>query len=147
MNRRLTALTLATVALLGLTACSGSPEQDASSTVDAAASDQTVPEACTEVNDVMTEATAGLQDIDPSDPATAATALRTISDGIGDAVSSVSNAEISGVLPDLQTAFSGAADTMEAVAAGDTERAAELNTAITDIQSSLTEFTELCGAS
>ena len=144
MNRRLTVLTLTAAAMLALSGCSGDPNGGASG--DGGSSDQSVAEACTQVNDVMTEATAGLQDIDPSDPAGAASALRTISDGMGDAAASVTNAEVSDILPDLQTAFASAADTMEAVAGGETERAAELNDSISDVQTSFQRFTELCGS-
>lgn len=142
MNRRLTALTVAAVALFALTGCTAGDADGG----DATPSNQSVEDACTQVDDVMTEATAGLQEIDPSDPATAAEALRTIADGMGDAATEVTNEEVSGILPDLQTAFSSAAESMEAVAAGDTERATELNTALTDVQGSIESYTELCGA-
>ncbi|QLD10305.1 hypothetical protein [Microbacterium oleivorans] len=145
MNRRLTAFAITAAALLALTGCTGG--NDSPEGGNAAESTQSVEDACTQVNDVMTEATAGLQEIDPSDPATAATALRTISDGMGDAADAVTNSEIAGILPDLQTAFASAAESMEAVAAGDTERASELNTALTDVQDSIGRYTELCGAS
>lgn len=142
MNRRLTALTVTAVALFALTGCTAGNADGG----DAAPSNQSVEDACTQVDDVMTEATAGLQEIDPSDPATAAEALRTIADGMGDAATEVTNEEVSGILPDLQTAFSSAAESMEAVAAGDTERATELNTALTDVRGSIESYTELCGA-
>lgn len=142
MNRRLTALTVTAVALFALTGCTAGDADGG----DAAPSNQSVEDACTQVDDVMTEATAGLQEIDPSDPVTAAEALRTIADGMGDAATEVTNEEVSGILPDLQTAFSSAAESMEAVAAGDTERATELNTALTDVQGSIESYTELCGA-
>lgn len=142
MNRRLTTLAVTAVALFALTGCTGGgePAGGASPT-----SEQSVEDACTQVNDVMTEATQGIQEIDPSDPAAAASALRTISDGMGEAAGAVTNEEVSGILPDLQTAFSSAAESMEAVAAGDTDRATELTTALSDVQGSIDTYTELCG--
>ncbi|SDQ77068.1 hypothetical protein [Microbacterium sp. cf332] len=141
MNRRLTAVTVATVALFALTGCTGGNGSDGASP----ASDQSVEDACSQVDDVMTEATQGIQDIDPSDPAAAASALRTIADGMGEAADSVTNDQVAGILPDLRTAFSSAADSMEAVAAGDTDRATELTTALGDVQGSIDTYTELCG--
>lgn len=143
MNRRLTALTVTALALVALTGCTGGDDSAAGGSTPA--STQSVEEACTQVNDVMTEATQGIQEIDPSDPAAAAGALRTISDGMGDAAAQVTNEEVSGILPDLQTAFSSAAESMEAVAAGDTDRATELTTALSDVQGSIDTYTELCG--
>ncbi|MDF2578913.1 MAG: hypothetical protein K0S49_492 [Microbacterium sp.] len=145
MNRRMTALTVTALALVALTGCTGG--DDSASGGSNAASNQSVEDACTQVDDVMTEATQGIQEIDPSDPAAAASALRTISDGMGEAAAQVTNEEVSGILPDLQTAFSSAADSMEAVAAGDTDRATELTTALSDVQGSIDTYTELCGAS
>ncbi|WP_114588595.1 hypothetical protein [Microbacterium arborescens] len=143
MNRRLTALTVTALALVALTGCTGGDGSAAGGSTPA--STQSVEEACTQVNDVMTEATQGIQEIDPSDPAAAAGALRTISDGMGDAAAQVTNEEVSGILPDLQAAFSSAAESMEAVAAGDTDRATELTTALSDVQGSIDTYTELCG--
>lgn len=135
--------------LLTLTACTGTP----SSTESGGGSDtggpggspdQSVAEACATVNDTLTDAAAGLQQIDPADPGAATTTLHGIADGIGEAADAISNAEVSALLPDLESAFQAAADSMAALAAGDATRAAELNTAIGEVQSSITEFTELC---
>lgn len=142
MNRRLTTFAVTAAALIALTGCTSSG--DAESTP--AAENQSVQDACTQVNDVMTEATSGLQQIDTNNPAAAADALRTIADGLNQAGSTVSNPEVGAVLPDLQTAFASAADSMEAVAAGDTSRASELTTTLSGVQDSVDTYTQLCGS-
>ncbi|MEH3089525.1 MAG: hypothetical protein PGN24_08025 [Microbacterium arborescens] len=146
MPRRTTAraaVAAAAIAVIALTGCSAPGEGDDASA--APGSDQSVADACTRIDDVLNRATAGLAEMSADDPAASAQALRTISDGLGSAAAEVGNAEVASLLPDLRTAFGSAADAMEAVAAGDTDRAAELGDALSGVRDSVARFGELCG--
>lgn len=145
MPRRTIAVAAAAVALLALAGCTapGGSEDDAASGVPG--SDQSVSDACARIDDVLARATTGLQEMSSDDPAASAQALRTISDGLGSAAADIGNADVAALLPDLRTAFASAADSMEAVAGGETDRATALGDALSDVRGSVERFGELCG--
>jgi hypothetical protein len=134
MNRRLTALSLSAIAMLGLTACSGG----------GGAESQTVDEACAAVSDTINTAFTDFTGVSAAEPEEAADAFQSAADAVGDAGDDVTNAEVAELLPDIEAVFSTAAEAMTAVAEGDQARAAELQDVATDMQASLTRFQELC---
>ncbi len=145
MTRRLPrALPLVAVAALLLTACTGDRNGDGG---DDAAGTQSVAAACATIDETLTEAAGGLQQLDPADPAAATATMQTIADGVAEAAASVDNAEVAALLPDLESGFRSAAEAMTALAAGDASRAAELSAAVGEVQSSITAFGELCDGS
>ncbi len=157
MNRRIAALAISAVALLGLTACTGTvagndsaKDSDTSTSAPSEAaqgdSDQTVADACAAVGTIVQDATTELQDVAEGDPAAAAAAMQNVADSIGEAADSVTNAEVAAILPDLKAGFAAAAEVMTAVAGGDLSKATELQTSLEDIQTSFATFSDLCTA-
>lgn len=173
MNRRMTALTIAAVALFGLTGCTGtlvpaessssgagsstaSPSESATATPgagddaaggdDTAAGGQTVAEACAIVTTSVNDAMVGLQNVDASsDPQTSIDALTTASDAIGAAAGEIDNPEVVTAATGLQGTFSQIAGVARAVLIdGDTAQAEQMGTLTQELQTSVTAFTELC---
>lgn len=146
MTRRLPrALPFLAIAALLLTACTGDGADGGGG--DDAAGTQSVAAACATIDETLTEAAGGLQQLDPADPAAATATMQTIADGVAEAAASVDNAEVAALLPDLESGFRSAAEAMTALAAGDASRAAELSAAVGEVQSSITAFGELCDGS
>lgn len=155
MNRRIAVLTIAAAAMLGLSACSGSPSADSGSTADsgsaaeAPASDQSVADACAIVQTKLQEASTALSEIDitatTSDPQTTIDAFSETVDGIGDAAESVSNEEVKTATTAVHEDFVTVRDLMQKVLIDqDTSVAGELSTATTDMQTSGNELNTLC---
>lgn len=147
MNRRLITLALAATAVFGLSACTGggdaAPSDDASSG-GSASSSQTVEEACAAVNDTIQSVSDDFANVSAENPEEAATAFQAAAEAIGQASSQVGNAEVSALLPDLEVAFQKTGEAMEALAAGDASKLAEMQTLAADLQGSITSFQELC---
>lgn len=156
MNRRVTALVVATVAVFGLTACTGAPSGSSSapsassstggSSEEPAEGTQTVAEACAVVEDTIVDAQAGFEDVSAEDPAAAAEAMQSVAAAVGELPDKVSNADVSALLPDFVDAYATLADVLTAVAEGDMTKVGELETLGTDLQSSVAAFQELCTA-
>src|SRR5690242_2129831 len=101
MNRRIAALTMAAVALLGLTACTGPgstpPKPSVSTSGEADGSDgdagdgQSVEEACALIQQTMTEATEEFSNASTEDPAAVVEAMKAAAEKLQDAASQISN--------------------------------------------------------
>ncbi|PZU49154.1 MAG: hypothetical protein DI566_02250 [Microbacterium sp.] len=145
----LSAIALAAAAF-ALAGCVGSPGADADPTSavpsDTEPSTQTVAEACEVVRTSVEDAADQLGSLDTSDPQAAFAALSAVGAKVQDAAAAVDNAEVSALLPGLQAGFTGAADALQGLAAGDLSKLPALQQAASDIQSSLAEFAELCPA-
>lgn len=156
LPRRIAALTLAAVALVGLTGCtgfsagSGSPAPTSSATEGAGSDDgsgdgtQTTAEACQLVTDIMTEATAEFENMDANDPDAVVQAMEAAVASLDDAQSQVTNAEVAAILPDMQEMFQQVADIMAAIVAGDASKVGELQELGTSFQETGQRFEELC---
>lgn len=157
MNRRIAAFAIATVAVLGLTACGGSPaaEDDASSNTGDSApaeetnTDQSVEEACGIVIPELTEAAGALSDIDPSaaaeDPQATIDQFNTFVDSLGATVDKVSNTEVKDTTSAVHEQFVNLSDMLNKVLVEqDLDAASDLNTVQTDVMETSTALQELC---
>ncbi|REJ05269.1 hypothetical protein DY023_10460 [Microbacterium bovistercoris] len=158
MNRRIAAIAIAAVAILGLSACSGTPASDSSSGKSSSASkeapettDQSVADACKIATDKVSAASSGLQDIDmskaASDPQGTIDALTTLVDSLGEASESVSNPEVKAAVTDFHDSYAQLRDVFKKVVVdGDTSAASDISTLTGDLNDSVKALTELCTA-
>lgn len=162
MNRRIAAWTIAAVAVLGLTACSGSPSTSdgASDTDDTSSSapaetntDQSVADACAIVSAKVTDATASLSGLDmtaaAADPQATVDQFSETVDAIGEAVDSVDNAEVKDATNAIFEDFTAMRDSLSKLLVEQdtsTEAISAATATITAVQESTTAFTELCTA-
>ncbi len=147
MNRRITALTLAAVALFGLTACTAptvSPTTSTSAGAGASGDGQTVAEACALVQQTITEATSEFESAASADPASVVEAMRNAADSIAGAASQVSNDEVAALLPSLQEMFGKTSEIMQALVDGDVSKLGEMAEIGQSFQETTETFQELC---
>jgi hypothetical protein len=156
MNRRIAAWTIAAVAVLGLTACSGSPaaEDDTSNGAGDSApaeetnTDQSVEDACGIVLPKLQEANAAASEIDTTgatDPQTTVDQFSTVVDAFGEAADSVDNADVKAATSAVHEDFAALGDLLSAVLIDQDVAAAEGMTTITsDLTESATALQELC---
>jgi maltose-binding protein MalE len=155
MNRRIAAFTIAAVAVLGLTACSGSPSStDGSSTksdssTSAQNTDQSVADACTEAGAKVQAASQELSSLDVSaaaaDPQGTVDAFSKTVDAIGAAAESVGNPEVKAAVGDVYDDFGALRDVLSKVLIDqDTAAASDMTTIMADVQESSTALSTLC---
>lgn len=155
MNRRIAAMTIAAVAILGLTACSGSPSaSDDSSTNNSSApaeqnSDQSVADACAAAGEKVQAASTELSQLDVSaaaaDPQGTVDAFSKTVDAIGEAADSVGNPEVKEAVAAVYEDFGALRDLLSKVLVDqDTSAASEMGTITADVQESSTALSTLC---
>lgn len=156
MNRRIAAWTIAAVAVLGLTACSGAPtaEDDKSSDAgDSAATeetntDQSVEEACGIVMPKLVEASGASSEIDTTgatDPQTTVDQFNVVVDAFGEAADSVSNTEVKDATTAVHEDFVALSDVLSKVLIDQDVAAAEnMGTISSDMTESATALQTLC---
>lgn len=159
MNRRIAAWTIAAVAVLGLTACSGSPSasDDSNKTESSApaeptqeaSSDQSVADACASATAQIQSATQSLTSLDVSaasaDPQGTVDTFTESVDAIGAAAESVSNPEVKAAVTAVYEDFGAMRDLLSKVLVdGDTSVATEMSTVSADVQESALAVSELC---
>lgn len=165
LPRRFAALTLATVALIGLTGCTGFPTGTAGSTPSATSSEpadgagdgsdsgtgegsadgeQTTAEACALIEETMTEATAGFENLDPENPDAIVEGMEAAVQTLSDLSTEITNEEVAAILPELQTTFQQVADIMAAIVAGDASKVAEFEQLGASFQETGERYQELC---
>lgn len=161
LPRRFAALTLAAVALIGLTGCTGFPTGTAGSTPSATSSDsadgsdsgtgegsadgeQTTAEACALIEETMTEATAGFENLDPENPDAIVEGMEAAVQTLSDLSTEITNEEVAAILPELQTTFQQVADIMAAIVAGDASKVAEFEQLGASFQETGERYQELC---
>lgn len=160
MNRRIAAWTIATVAVLGLTACSGAPSTSEDTSGDAApseeaapaeetTSDQSVADACGIVIPELTEASSALGDIDPTatdvDPQETVDQFNSFVESLGGTIDKVSNTEVKDAATAVYEDFASLGEVMSKVLIDqDLEAASDMSTITTDMTASATALQELC---
>jgi len=156
MNRRIAAWTIAAVAVLGLTACSGTPaaegdksdEAGDSAPVEETNTDQSVEEACGIVLPKLQEASSAAGEIDTTgatDPQTTVDQFSTVVDAFGEAADSVSNTEVKEATTAVHENFVALGDVLSAVLIDqDLEAASDITTITSDVTTSATALQELC---
>jgi len=157
MNRRIAAWTIATVAVLGLTACSGAPatEEDTSNdSSDSAATEETetnanqsVEDACGIVIPELTEASSAMSDIDAAaaDPQATVDQFNTFVTSLGETVDKVSNPEVKEATTAVYDDFVTLSEMLQKVVVDqDVSAAEDLSTVTSDMTESATALQELC---
>lgn len=156
-SRRMAALAISAVALLGLTACTGSPTASESSDPSSSASaatgtddasgsdgDQTTAEACQLVQDTITEATDKLENVDSEDPEAIVGGMEAAAESLAGLAPQVTNTEVAALLPTLEDMFGQVADMMSAIVSGDAASVDTEKVGAT-MQETMAAFQELCG--
>lgn len=156
LSRRLTALTLAGVAMLGLTACTGASTVSDGSRPTSSASEpkpsvdvqgdegQSTADACALVEDTISQASAEFENISSEDPTALVEAMRSAAQQLSDASSQITNDQVAALVPSLQEMFSKVADVMQALAEGDASKLGEVEQLGTSFQETSAAFQELC---
>lgn len=173
MKRRIAAwLATATIAFLGLTACSGddsgsvdsgseavtttteetsAAEEDTSSAAEettAEAAEQTVAEACISMATPMAEAGSAIAEIASAatdDPQSAVDAWTELADAYATAKDQITNVEVKDAATAAYEDVAAVRDLLQKLYVdGDTSVLSEYTTAVTDMQESLTALNELC---
>ena len=154
-TRTIASLTLATVALLGLTACTGSPAgtgapADPSASRSTQSSDQpgddgqSTADACALIQESIQEATAEFQSVATADPAAVVDAMTSAAERLSDTATQVTNDEVADVVPALQEMFTQAAEVMDAISLGDVSKVDDLSQIGTKLQETSETFQEIC---
>jgi len=155
LRRRIAVLAIAGTAIFGLSACTGTPVTPQSSSTtggstpqnqDDTAGDegQTTAEACTLIQDTITQATDEFENVSSEDPAAVVAAMEAAAQRIAEASTQVTNDEVAALLPSLQGMFQGVADAMGAIAEGDVSKLSEVEELGTGFQETSEKFQALC---
>jgi hypothetical protein len=150
MNRRFAALTIAAVALFGLTACTGSSGDSGDSppaSESSAPSDgdgQSVADACALVQDTIEDATAEFGEASVQDPAAVVDAMQAAAGKLAEAASQVTNEDVAAILPDLEEMFATTAEVMQGIVEGDISKLDDLTALGDGFQETTQRFQELC---
>lgn len=156
MNRRIAAFAIASVAVLGLTACAGGaaeePTEDTADSAEAPAeetnTDQSVEDACGIVVPQLQEASNAATDIDTSgeaDPQATVDQFNKVVDAFGEAADSVSNAEVKDATTAVYEDFVALSDVLNKVLVEeDLDAASDMSTITSDMTESATALQELC---
>lgn len=161
MNRQIAAWTIAVVAVLGLTACSGSPGESDDTSADSSASestpaaeastDQSVADACAMVGEKVSAATGSLSGLDIStamdDPQGTVDSFSDTVAAIGEAAEAVTNSEVKDATAAVYEDFGALRDLLSTVLVDkDTSVSAELAAVSSDVQESASALGALCSA-
>ncbi len=152
MHRRLTALALATIALFGLSACTGAPAATPSSSSSSGAQTggggdgQTVAEACALIQDTIAGATGEFESAASADPAAIVEAMKTAASQVAEAASQVTNEEVAALLPSLQEMLTQTSELMQALVDGDVSKLGEMSEIGESFQETTERFQELCAS-
>ena len=141
MNRRLATVAITAAAILGLSACAGSPTGGSAAPAEKT---QSVAEACATIADTMEDATSEFQSMDMENMDSVVDAMNAATESLDEAASNVTNEEVAELLPQLQEMFVKVSEGMAAIADGDLEKLAEFQDLGTEFQGVLAEYQELC---
>ncbi len=153
LSRRVAALAIAAIAVLGLTACTGAPA-GTSPTASGGTGSSTAPqqdggpqstaEACQLVQDTIEDATSEFENVEAEDPTAVVDAMEVAAERLGELSSKITNEEVAPLLPSLEAMFAEMSEVMSAIVEGDTSRLGELEELATSFQSTSEQFQELC---
>lgn len=151
MNRRIAALALAVTALVGLTACSVTPQSGSTESAPAPTSappadgdGQSAADACARIQDTFQKAVDDFADAATGDPAAVADAMNDAAQNIRDAAAEVTNADVAAILPELEELFATTAEVMQGIVEGDVSAIGELAALGERFQDASARFEELC---
>lgn len=150
MSRRIAALALVAVAALGLSACTGLPAGGGATGGAGADSSgdggQTIAQACTLVQDTITQTASEFEQAAQQDPATVVAGMQAAAERIGSTASQVTNDQVAAILPSLQDMYAQLGDIMQSIGEGDVTRLADLASLTADFQETMQTYGELCPA-
>lgn len=150
MNRRITALMIATVALFGLTACTAFPAASPTATSTAEASEtpegdgQSVAEACALVQDTIEQAAEDFRTAAQDDPAAVVEAMKNAAAELSAAAGQITNEDVAAVLPGVEEMFTTTAEILQDIVEGDVSKIGELATIGETFQETVQQFEDLC---
>ncbi|WP_127818703.1 hypothetical protein [Microbacterium sp. CPCC 204701] len=153
LNRGLAAVAITAIALLGMTACTGTPisssngstsSSESAPPAEESGSGQTVAEACALIEDTMNQAMQEYENMSVEDPAALIAAMDAAVQSLSDASAQVTNEEVGALMPSLQEMFQTLADAFTALADGDMSKLTELEGVTAEFQQTATRFQELC---
>ncbi|MET0780397.1 MAG: hypothetical protein ABWZ16_02605 [Microbacterium sp.] len=151
MSHRIAAVTIAAIALLGVTACTGSPT-DASSAGTSRSTDQPGDEgqskadACALILQSIEDATAAFENASSTDPAAAADAIAAAADRLAVTATQITNDEVAALVPSLQDMYAQVAEVMDGVTKGDLSRIGDVSQLGGRIQETSLAFQQICDA-
>ena len=150
MSSRIAALVLATAAVFGLSACTGSPAPPASASTSPGTDQpgdegQSTADACALIQESIREATEEFENAATADPATAAAAMTSAAERLAESAADVTNDEVAALLPSLRDMFAEVGAVMDDVVQGDTSKLDELSRLGTELRQTGEAFQEVCG--
>ena len=156
MHRRIAAFTIGAVALLGLTACTGSADPSASTSssrgagggdaaTDEAGDDgQSTQDACALISETIADATDAFDSAEESTPESVVAAMKSASETLSRVTDEITNDEVAVLLPDLVDMYAQTAEVMEAALVGDTAGLTQLSDLGDEFTDTTARFQELC---
>ena len=158
MNRRITAIAIASVAILGLAGCSSSSDEaadDQTTTTDesteeaAPAGDQSVEDACGIIIPELTEASSAVSGIDyttaAEDPQGTVDQFNEVVTALGETADKITNEEVKPAVDTLYDSYSTLGELLQKVLVDqDTSAASDLTALQTDLTEAATTLGELC---
>jgi len=152
MNRRITALTIAVAALLGLTACTASPgtAPTAGDTTEVAEETpsgddgQSVAEACALVRGTVEQAAEDFRSAAQDDPGAVVEAMNSAAAKLTEAAEQITNDDVAALLPGVQEMLTATGEILQDIVEGDVSKIAELGTLGETFQDTVQEFEDLC---
>ncbi len=147
MSHRIAGLTIAVVALFGLTACTGSP---GASTGTARSSDQpgddgqSTADACALIQQSIEDATTEFENASSADPATVVDTMRSAAERLTETAQSVTNDEVAAIVPSLEEMFTEVAEVMDAIVKGDATKVEDLPQLGAKFRDTSEAFQEIC---
>jgi len=150
--RSIAALTIAVFATFGLAACTGAPAggSPGSAAASPGAADapgdegQSTAEACDLVQQTISDATDEFESAASDDPTQVVESMKSAAEKLAAVSSTVTNDQVSALLPSLQEMFDKTAEVMQAVVDGDVSKAGDLSQLGTDFQATSEKFQEIC---
>ncbi|MDR2998514.1 MAG: hypothetical protein LBU78_10400 [Microbacterium sp.] len=155
MNRRIAAIAIAAVAVLGLTACSGAPASDSSSDKSGSASkeapktaDQSVSDACGIILPALQKAGSDVQSASAdaaTDPKGTVDKFATAIGEVEDAAAKVTNPDVKKPTDAIVTVYGQLRDVAtKALVDKDTSALGDFNTVMSDLTDSAKELATVC---
>jgi hypothetical protein len=150
MSHRIVAVVLAAVAVLGLSACTASPAVPENGAVTPGTDQpgdegQSTADACALIQQSIQEATEEFESAATADPATAAAAMTSAAERLGENAAEITNDEVAALLPPLRDMFAEVGAVMDDIVQGDTSKVPELSRLGAELRETSEAFKEVCG--
>lgn len=150
MSHRVAALVLAAAAVFGVSACTAPPTALESGTATPGADQpgddgQSTADACALIRQSIQEATEEFESAATTDPATAAAAMTSAAERLGEEAAEITNDEVAALLPPLREMFAEVGAVMDDIVAGDASKVPELSRLGAELRETSKAFTEVCG--